>query len=230
MQLLLRVIESAHGADAAKDAAAISGRLADSTDGVHYARLGWPAPAESAGDIDDVLDRARRPLDAETIGLSMAASAQVDRPFEPLVPLRALAGSSWRWPRNTCGDSPHARAALLVGLRSLCVNEYPGGPADQPVTVDTPADIDVFPGMSSAWLGQNMSFKKLPTSAGVLSVALRWHGERPALLWEIEGDVKRAFTMTCTRIDAAFSTTERSGEALLEAPTHLVPTPKTSLL
>lgn len=227
---LLRAIEAAHGPDAAKDAAAIKGRLNDPLDGVTYARHGIPLPADSVHDIEDAIAPGAGPLDAEKIGLSMVASAQFDENFEPLVPVRSLAGSTWRWPRNGCGDSPHSRAALALGLRALCVSEYPGGPVGQPVTLDSPADIDVFPGMNPSWLGQNMQFKRLPTSAGLLSVALRWHGERPALLWEMEAGNGHPFTLSCTAIDIEFTTSESTGEALLQAPTHLVPKPKKSLL
>ena len=226
VQPLLRAVEAAHGADAARDASAITGSLTDAEAGVALARHGVPVPAESARNIDDVLDRATKPLDAEVIGLALAASASIDRPFEPLVPLRSLAGSTWRWPRGGCGDSPHARAALLVGLRSLCISEYPGGPAGAVVTVDTPVEISVFPGMNESWLGQNMRFALLPTAAGPLSVALRWHGERPALLWEFHGESTAAFSLISHQIDATFSTSERSGEALLLAPAHLVSAPK----
>ena len=87
--------------------------------------------------------------------------------------------------------------------------------------------------MNSSWLGQNLQFKRLPTAAGVLSVALRWHGERPALLWEIESPTGHPFTLSCSSIDGEFVTSDTAGEALLQAPTHLVvepTTPKKSLL
>ena len=219
---LIRAVAAASGDDAAHDAAAIDGVMKNPHDGVIYARHGFPVPAESAVNVEDAIARSSGPMTAEKVGLSMVASAQFDEDFEPLVPLRSLAGSTWRWPRDGSGDSPHARAALLIGLRALCVSEYPGGPMGERVSLDTPADIDILPGMNSSWLGQNLQFKRLPTTAGALSVALRWHGERPALLWEIESPTGHPFTLSCTSIDPGFSTAEPSGETLLQAPTHLV--------
>ena len=63
----------------------------------------------------------------------------------------------------------------------------------------------------------------LPTAFGRLSFAIRWHGERPALLWELEphadvGPVR----LTTPALDPRWSTTEPRGEALL-AP---VPVPE----
>lgn len=214
---LLRVVRGAHGADAAGDAAALTGELKRSEDGLTFARHGIATPPQSARHIEDVLSQAAKPLDAATIGLSMTASADLDVAFEPVVPLRSLAGSTWRWSRGGCGDSPHARASLLIGLRSLCIGEYPGTEASAQVTATSPTEIELFPGIQRSWLGQNMQFSRLPTSVGSLSAAVRWHGARAAVLWEID-EPTGPFTLRCHCIDPSFSTSESSGEALLEAP------------
>ena len=36
-----------------------------------------------------------------------------------------------------------------------------------------------------AWLGQSWEAQDLPTAEGRLGFAVRWHGDRPALLWEL---------------------------------------------
>lgn len=215
---LLRVIQRAHGPEAAQDAAAISGRMRQPEDGVVLAQHGVAVSGESAQLIQDALHRLPRPMPADAIGLAMVASATIDRPFEPLVPMRSLAGSTWSWPRNGYGDSPHSRAALLIGMRSLCLTEYPGAVGSEQLTADSPVDLDIFPGTPKAWLGQNMSFSRLPTSAGRLSAAIRWHGARPALLWELS-DNSAPFELRCQRLDPSFRTSETSGEALLAEPT-----------
>ena len=48
---------------------------------------------------------------------------------------------------------------------------------------------DVLPGgFPPSWLGANFEVHGLPTSArSTLSFAVRWHGERPAVLWEQTG-------------------------------------------
>ena len=55
-----------------------------------------------------------------------------------------------------------------------------------------------------------------PTAHGVLSYALRWHGTRPALLWELEprAEADRA-VLRIPALDPQWSTTERRGDALL---------------
>ena len=80
---------------------------------------------------------------------------------------------------------------------------------------------DVLPGgVPPTWLGANFEVHGLPTSArSTLSFALRWHGERPALLWEQSGP---PVTLTAQAIDAAWSSDEPSGETLLAAPARVM--------
>jgi hypothetical protein len=61
-----------------------------------------------------------------------------------------------------------------------------------------------------------------PTHHGRVSYALRWHGERPALLWHLE---RSGVTLTVPGLDRSFSTTEQSGEALLAPYRARVPIP-----
>jgi hypothetical protein len=51
-----------------------------------------------------------------------------------------------------------------------------------------------------------------PTHHGRVSYALRWHGERPALLWECE---RPGVRLTAPGLDPSWSTTDQTGEALL---------------
>ena len=53
-----------------------------------------------------------------------------------------------------------------------------------------------------------------PTRAGRVSYAVRWHGARPALLWECE----RPIRLSAPGLDRDWSTTEPRGETLLAAP------------
>ena len=48
--------------------------------------------------------------------------------------------------------------------------------------------------LPDAWLGQGIEVHDAPTHHGVLSFAVRWHGDRPALLWELtpHADARRA--------------------------------------
>lgn len=215
--LLLRVVQAAHGPEAAADAASIRGQLKRSGDGLAFARHGIATPLQAADDVEHALASASKPLDAEAIGLAMTAAADLGRSFEPLVPLRSLAGSTWRWSRSNCRDSPHARAALLVGLRSLSIRQHSAIREGEQITVDSPIGIDLFPGAQRSWLGQNFQISRVPTAIGPVSAALRWHGERAALLWEIE-EPTGPFELSCTKLGPGFRSSETAGEALLDAP------------
>ncbi len=67
------------------------------------------------------------------------------------------------------------------------------------------------------WLGQPLAVHNAPTREGSLSYAVRWHGARPALLWELDHHPRRgeATRMTAPGLDPSWSTTELAGEALL---------------
>jgi hypothetical protein len=56
----------------------------------------------------------------------------------------------------------------------------------------------------------------LATTFGRLSYAIRWHGERPALLWElVPHDGVGGVRLTTPALDPSWSSTEAAGEALL---------------
>lgn len=69
---------------------------------------------------------------------------------------------------------------------------------------------------SASWHGQPLQVSKLPTPSGRLAFAVRWHGERPALLWELEphADVGGT-TLRAPNLDRSWSTADLKGEALL---------------
>ena len=76
-------------------------------------------------------------------------------------------------------------------------------------------------GVPPNWLGANFEVHGLPTSArSTLSYAVRWHGERPALLWEQSGP---AVVLTASGIDPTWSSSEPAGEVLLAAPRGVRP-------
>jgi len=56
----------------------------------------------------------------------------------------------------------------------------------------------------------------VPTHAGRLSYAVRWHGERPALLWELSPHEATTITrITAPGLDPSWSSEDLAGEALL---------------
>ncbi|NBU60547.1 MAG: hypothetical protein EBS27_02060 [Actinobacteria bacterium] len=75
--------------------------------------------------------------------------------------------------------------------------------------------IEICPrGIDTGWLGANFECHRLVASTEhLISFAVRWHGEKPALLWEIDGPP--GARVAASAIDRAFSSTEMRGETLL---------------
>lgn len=71
-------------------------------------------------------------------------------------------------------------------------------------------------GIPHRWLGANFEVHRIPTGTrSSVSFAVRWHGERPAVLWEQHGEPQR---LTAGGVDPDWSTDEPAGEALWSAP------------
>jgi hypothetical protein len=100
-----------------------------------------------------------------------------------------------------------AAAELLRVVRRLLVAERDGG-------------LVLCPLVPEAWRGRGIEAHALPTALGALSFAVRWHGSRPALLWELTGD--GPVRLTAPGLDPGWSATERTGEALLAGPPGVV--------
>ncbi|MBL8776985.1 MAG: hypothetical protein JNK12_13670 [Acidimicrobiales bacterium] len=105
-------------------------------------------------------------------------------------------------------------AALLARVRP--------GLVDHSSRAGTGPSLDLFAGFPSAWLGQSVEVHEAPTRFGSLSCAVRWHGARPALLWDLQPPEGRAvpagLTLRAPALDPSWSTTEPRGEALLAEP------------
>jgi hypothetical protein len=103
------------------------------------------------------------------------------------------------------GDGHHGWAAadFLSFVRNLLVRE----------TVD--GGLALCSMLPDAWAGQNLEVHDAPTHHGTVSFAVRWHGERPALLWERKPRGGLAVTITAPGLDPSWSTTDLKGEALL---------------
>jgi hypothetical protein len=91
------------------------------------------------------------------------------------------------------------------------------------LVVESDDGLSLTPTVPAPWLGQGWEAHDLPTRHGRLSFAIRWHGERPALLWELEPHADTSAVevrVAVPGLDPSWSTTERTGEALL-APVAL---------
>ncbi len=75
-------------------------------------------------------------------------------------------------------------------------------------------------GIPTSWLGNNFEIHSLPTSpTTTVSFAVRWHGERPAVLWEQHAtDGSSTVELSAPEVDPDWRTSEASGETLWPAP------------
>lgn len=73
-------------------------------------------------------------------------------------------------------------------------------------------------GIPHRWLGADFEVHGIPTGPrSAVSFAVRWHGERPAVLWEQDGTPQR---LTAPSVDPDWWTEELSGESLWAAPSR----------
>ena len=71
-------------------------------------------------------------------------------------------------------------------------------------------------GIPRRWLGSNFEVHGVPTGPrSTVGFAVRWHGERPAVLWEQQGPVQ---LLSAPAVDGDWSSDAASGEALWAAP------------
>ena len=138
------------------------------------------------------------------------------RALERLDWLLGVATPTWTWPelvddrtgRGCRGDGHDAStgAAFCSLVRDLLVHETEGG-------------LTLLAMLPAGWLGQGIEVHRAPTHAGELSYAVRWHGHRPALLWELRARPGvSSVRLTAPGLDPGWSTEAPAGEALLAAP------------
>lgn len=142
-------------------------------------------------------------LGARAAAAPTAARPGPDRRWTAVRDAVAGASPTWAWPEGGVGPS-----GFLHAVRALLVDERPDG-------------LDLLPGGMRAWWGQGIELHDAPTRFGVLSFAVRWHGDRPALLWDVGppatavgGDLP-VVALTARAIDVSWSSTDRQGECLL---------------
>lgn len=105
-----------------------------------------------------------------------------------------------RWRRSRGAGA--GEAALLAGVRARLVDRTRRGAA-------------LLPGFPAGWAGAPVEVHGAPAGRATVSFALRWHGDRPALIWEVEGGRLR---LTAPALDPSWWTTDPRGETLLVAP------------
>jgi hypothetical protein len=184
--------------------------------GLDDVERGWSAALERGTTVelpDDVMQSAVDSARA-TVLLALARgrssrdrrlsrAAQLWDLGAPSARLRGGASRDDPWPRvraeaTRAGSSPSAAAEWLVALRGALF------------AVERNR-ISVLPHFPVEWLGRAIAVHDAPTTAGPVSFALRWHGARPALLWE----VPEGFGVRAPGLDPAWKAIASSGEGLL---------------
>jgi hypothetical protein len=120
-----------------------------------------------------------------------------------------------------------ARRDLARIVDSRPAAERPSSPPDGLAAIpwlETLFSVDgaLLPtGLPDDWLGQSIEVYGVPTSAsGAVSFALRWHGERPAVLWEQAGD---PVELSAPVMAPEWTTSEVTGEGLWPVPPNASP-------
>jgi hypothetical protein len=108
---------------------------------------------------------------------------------------RRPAAGTWA---NAVARSASPDPAFLAALRAVLVRDHDD-------------EIALLADWPSAWMGQPVDVRDAPTRRGPVSCSVRWHGDRPALLWE--GPPGTRFTVP--GLDRTWSSTEPRGEVLL---------------
>jgi hypothetical protein len=94
-------------------------------------------------------------------------------------------------------------AELLLAARRLLVDDPRGGSGPVTLCADHPA----------SWRGQPVEVRDAPVAGGLVSYAVRWHGPRPALLW----DAPEGTTVRIPSLDPTWTSGPTPGEALLDS-------------
>lgn len=85
-----------------------------------------------------------------------------------------------------------------------------------------PDGLRLLDGWEPSMFGRSLDVRGVPTRWGRVSYSVRWHGDRPALLWEIEPWDHRpppaTLRITAPAVDPAWSADAFTGDALLAAP------------
>lgn len=133
---------------------------------------------------------------------------------------------------RAAADGRAGRDLRRVRERLLADRERRGlapGVGDEPVGARLIATVErsiaagprLFPGgLPDSWLGQQLEVYGVPTGAtSAVSFAVRWHGPRPALIWEQTGDPVELFAPVAA---PTWSSAECAGEALWPMPSGSV--------
>ena len=169
-------------------------------DALVLARYGYRDEAvavaeRQAPDIAAAADRLARSRTPDPVALRDAAEVLALAGEEQAAEIarRAAASSA-----DAAASPDRAPRAELLDIRDRLLRETDHGVAVCNVVPDD-------------WLGQGIEVHDAPTRFGPVSFAVRWHGDRPALLW----DAPEGIRITAPGLDATWSSDKPKGDALL---------------
>jgi hypothetical protein len=167
-------------------------------DALVLARYGYRDEAvavaeRQAPEIAAAADRLARSRTPDPVALRDAAEALTLAGEEQAAGIALRAASA-----ADAAASPGVPRAELLDIRDRLLRE----------TDDGVAVCNVVP---DEWLGQGIEVHDAPTRFGPVSYAVRWHGDRPALLW----DGPEGIRITAPGLDATWSSGKPKGDALL---------------
>lgn len=142
----------------------------------------------------------------EAVAEAVEAAARIDAevPVESVERLLIAAGQD--------------RAAQDFRRLNLCPADPPPDGLRAELVADHSNGLLLAPGFRPAWQGGSLAVYGLPTRFGPVSYAVRWHGPRPALLWELDSRPDHGpVTLRAPALDQDWSSEEPAGETLLAA-------------
>jgi len=181
--------------------------------GVDDVAAGWSAQLRRGMQVTLPDDPLQERIDAARADALLAAAAGVGRGDAGLVValedwgFDAEAAAGWqrlgwrarREARRRVASEPWKR---LHDVREGLVRERDDGV------------VELLPGFAPEWRGASVDVRGAPTRRGVVSYSVRWHGEHPALLWEV-ADAVDSLMLRAPALDPDWSTRDATGETLL---------------
>ncbi len=148
----------------------------------------------------DRVDEKRAARHAHDAWVSAGRNWPMARALEPVLP-SSSAGAGF-----VPGDPARLSNAVVAAVDGLagedadgCIDLFSGWPVDELV-------------------GRPIALHNVDTPIGAVSVAIRWHGARPALLWDVAAAPADRVQLRCSVLDPTWIGNVLTGEALLAAP------------
>jgi hypothetical protein len=170
---------------------------------LHAASLGAPRDRMRRAAVANALTYLGHDDEAEALRVAGRL-----RPQRRGLPLVSHPHASYNSDALRTLEDPVTAAATVSAIRKALVDDTQG------------RVIDLLPSANESLRGRPVDITNLPTNFGPVSFALRWHGDKPALLWEAPPARRRRsrVTLRASALDPDWATTEQAGEALLGAP------------